>query len=57
VAGVGDYTGNGTDDILWRNSGTGQTVEWLMSGGAPASGASLLTDPAWAPVHALLTSG
>ena len=54
---MGDYTGNGTDDILWRNSGTGQTVEWLMSGGAPASGASLLTDPAWAPVHALLTSG
>ena len=32
VAGVGDFDGNGTSDILWRNSATGDVYIWLMSG-------------------------
>jgi hypothetical protein len=32
IAGVGDYDGNGTADILWRNTGTGAILVWLMAG-------------------------
>ncbi len=32
VVEIGDFNGDGTSDILWRNSGTGQLSEWLMSG-------------------------
>src|SRR3546814_17296141 len=28
VAGVGDFDGDGEDDILWRNSATGANVIW-----------------------------
>jgi hypothetical protein len=31
VAQIGDFNGNGTSDILWRNS-TGALVEWTMNG-------------------------
>jgi probable HAF family extracellular repeat protein len=31
VAGIGDFTGDGDADILWRNS-NGSLVEWLMNG-------------------------
>ena len=30
VAG-GDFNGDGTDDILWKNDATGSTAEWLMA--------------------------
>ena len=33
VAGVGDWTGHGTDGILWYNSSTGDVDEWQLSGG------------------------
>jgi len=33
IAGVGDFNGDGTSDVLWRNPTTGQVDEWLMSGG------------------------
>jgi serralysin len=33
VAGIGDYYGNGTDDILWHNSSTGDTGIWQMNSG------------------------
>jgi len=29
VAGTGDFNGDGRDDILWRNSSTGQITDWL----------------------------
>src|SRR5438876_4794947 len=32
VAGVGDFNGDGTADILWRNSSTGENYVYLMSG-------------------------
>ena len=28
-----DYDGNGTDDILWRHSGSGEVGFWSMQGG------------------------
>lgn len=37
IVGTGDFTGNGTDDILFYNSGTGIVGEWLMSNGALSS--------------------
>jgi hypothetical protein len=35
IAGTGDFNGDGRDDILWRDSSTGLTVDWLgtASGG------------------------
>jgi FG-GAP-like repeat len=35
VTGVGDYNGDAIDDILWRNTVTGQVTEWLgnLNGG------------------------
>src|SRR5262249_18408112 len=33
VEGIGDFNGDGTDDILWRNSGTGQLDAWIMQNG------------------------
>jgi hypothetical protein len=37
VAGIGDYYGNGTDDILWRNPITGDTALWQMNNGQATS--------------------
>src|SRR5437016_2722580 len=34
VAGVGDFDGDGKDDILWRNSATGENYIYLMNGTA-----------------------
>ena len=36
VVGVGDYFGNGTDDILFRNNSTGDTWVEALSNGASA---------------------
>jgi hypothetical protein len=32
IAGIGDYNGDGKDDILWRNN-TGDTFDWLGTSG------------------------
>jgi len=45
VAGVGDFTGNGTDDILWYNSSSGDVDEWEISYGAWAGSVDLGTHP------------
>ena len=34
IVGSGDFNGNGTDDILWRNT-NGTVSIWLMNGAAP----------------------
>jgi hypothetical protein len=34
VVGIGDYFGNGTDDILFRNNSTGDTWFEAISNGA-----------------------
>jgi hypothetical protein len=38
---VGDFDGNGTSDILWRNSTTGQVYLWLISGTTMSGGDSV----------------
>ena len=32
VAGIGDFNGDGDDDILWRQGSTGSLAMWLMDG-------------------------
>ena len=34
IVGTADFTGDGTDDILWRNFTNGQDRIFKMSGGA-----------------------
>ncbi len=53
VAGIGDFDGNGSSDILWRNT-SGSLVEWLMNGstivssGSITSGGTAITpDASW----------
>src|SRR5208282_5415740 len=45
VAGVGDWTGSGTDGILWYNSSTGDTDEWQLSNGQWAASVDLGAHP------------
>jgi hypothetical protein len=33
---VGDFNGDHTSDILWRNDTTGDTKLWLVNNGAPS---------------------
>src|SRR2546430_134680 len=42
-----DFDGNGTTDLIWRNSATGQTVVWLMNGTSASSSAFIMNDPTW----------
>jgi hypothetical protein len=37
MAGTGDLNGNGTADIVWRNTSTGEVALWLMNGTTIAS--------------------
>jgi hypothetical protein len=43
----GDFNGDGTSDLLWRNAATGAVVDWSMNGGTADGKATLRTDPAW----------
>ena len=37
MAGIGDFNGDGTSDILWRNTVTGDNVVFLMNQNSVAS--------------------
>lgn len=43
IAGVGDFNGDGRDDLLWRNSVTGAVSNWLYAGGL-GTGTFLIND-------------
>jgi hypothetical protein len=45
IAGAGDFNGDGTTDILWRNA-NGDIVPWLIQNGAIAASADLGVLPA-----------
>ena len=45
VAGVGDFTGTGTSDILWYNASTGDVDEWLINNGHWAGSVDLGPHP------------
>ena len=41
VKAVGDLTGDGRADIVWRNTTDGSVVEWTMNGPTIASSAAV----------------
>ena len=43
VVGIGDFDGNGSDDLLFRNSSTGALAMWFLTNGAITSSASVAT--------------
>jgi hypothetical protein len=45
IAGAGDYNADGTTDILWRNTSTGDTVTWFMQNGQVSTSADLGAPP------------
>ena len=50
VEGVGDYNGDGRDDILWRQDGSGTVIDWLASadgGFQTNSGSTTTLNTAW----------
>jgi hypothetical protein len=49
IRGVGDLDGNGTADLVWRNTNTGAVTGWLMNGLAIASSGPIATvgNPGW----------
>ena len=43
-----DFNGDGNEDVLWRNSVTGDTWIWLMNGtSVEAAGRIAIVDPSW----------
>jgi hypothetical protein len=54
VVEIGDFNGDGSSDILWRDGGTGATAEWLMTGNVvtaqislTSNGTAVNPDPSW----------
>ncbi len=47
VAGIGDFTGNGTSDILWHNVNSGDIAEWLIQNGHWAGSVDFGTIAGW----------
>src|SRR6266850_5690306 len=50
IVGLGDFDGDGTSDILWRNSSTGENYIYFMDGGVilPSEGyIRTVADPTW----------
>jgi FG-GAP-like repeat len=59
VAGIGDFNGDGTSDILWRQGTSGVLAEWRMNGATIASSAvvtyqgnAVAPDSSWSVVAA-----
>src|SRR5437016_14617461 len=38
IVGVGDVDGDGTGDLVWRHTQTGDVAVWLMNGAAATTG-------------------
>jgi hypothetical protein len=45
-AGTGDFNGDGTTDVLWRNTNTGEVDDWLMTNGHISGGTAFGFAPA-----------
>jgi hypothetical protein len=53
----GDFDGDGTTDIVWRNDTTGETALWLIVDGDQAQGTIAMTDGQWRATHIADTDG
>jgi M6 family metalloprotease-like protein len=42
-----DVDGSGTTDLLWRNTATGLSTAWMMSGGSMSWSSALLSSTSW----------
>jgi hypothetical protein len=50
MVGLGDFNGDGTTDILWRNTQTGGVESWIMTNGMPLGGGGVgIASTAWVP--------
>jgi hypothetical protein len=47
----GDFNGDGTTDLVWRNAATGETALWLMVDGRMEQGAIVMADADWRVTH------
>jgi hypothetical protein len=48
MSGMGDFNGDGHNDVVWRNTTTGSIYVWYLNNGAFVSEAFVVTvDPAW----------
>jgi len=47
----GDFDGDGTTDIVWRNDASGETALWLIADGDQAQGTIAMTDGQWRATH------
>jgi len=45
-----DVDGSGTTDLLWRNTASGLSTAWMMSGGSLSWSSALLSSASWAVV-------
>jgi hypothetical protein len=48
---VGDFDGDGKDDLVWSNGATGETALWLMNGTSMKAGAIVVAEPGWFVSH------
>ena len=49
MQGSGDFDGDGTDDLLWRNTGTNEMLIWTLSNGVMSTHSSLYDSSALSP--------
>jgi hypothetical protein len=47
----GDFDGDGSTDIVWHNSTSGETAVWLTADGQMKQGAIVVFDPGWTVTH------
>ncbi|MEP0916501.1 DUF4347 domain-containing protein [Leptolyngbya sp. DQ-M1] len=48
IQGIGDFSGDGSPDLIWRNRRTGETAMWLLNGTQVTSGLFLpKVDTSW----------
>ena len=47
VAAVGDYNGDGRDDILWRNLATGVNAIWRSGNSRTGQAMTAVTSQSW----------
>lgn len=45
IAATSDFNGDGKSDLLWRQTGSGTLVEWLMDGSQIASSQMIAATP------------